>query len=341
MSDHDIHDQQGAEERAIDQALRQALEAGSEPHQLAGGEVADAAVVREYTELLGLLAYQAGADTPDPRLKAQILASLSAEAAAGMPQRALDELTLFGSGSSTDSADVTLHRHGGGFEPAEDFDPADKTLNQPSTAGDSATDSAIAPFPIPSSMPSRSSWGNYAMAAALALSLVGLGYLGALLGQQRQQIELLQARLIDSAPPEDIVQARREIATLRSRLNMVTTVARKAYPMRRVSTVSAGLEPEGIVYVCGQHQQWYLSLHGLEPATEGHEYHLWFITEQGKIDGGALLVRDDTSSEMEALSMPAGTHGFLVTLEATAPAATTDGKAESLSILLGERPINL
>ncbi len=58
------------------------------------------------------------------------------------------------------------------------------------------------------------------------------------------------------------------------------------------------------------------------------------MTEDGKVDGGVLEVRPGAPSEMEAQSMPSGTHGFLVTLE-------TPDAPEGLQILLGESPINL
>ena len=58
--------------------------------------------------------------------------------------------------------------------------------------------------------------------------------------------------------------------------------------------------PEGIVYVCGAHQQWYLSLRGLDPPAEGGEYHLWFMTE----DGSAIHICEryaDSAATMEHL----------------------------------------
>ncbi len=343
MTDHGRHDELTPEDRAIDQALRQALATGTEPRPLDGGDGVDTTTIREYTELLGLLGYEVPAETPAPHLKAQILNRISGAAASTItssPQRELDDMTLFGADPSVDSADLTLHRQTGQPE------AVDMTLNQHVAAPEATAPEATSAMPAaaqiqpPLAMPSRSSWSGYAMAAVLAISLVGLGYLGALVGQQSQQIDQLQARLGDSAPPEEVVQAQRELATLRSRLDMVTTVARKAYPMRRVNQTEAEVQPEGIVYVCGRHQQWYLSLRGLEPPAKGREYHVWFMTEQGKIDGGALDVRDDTSSEMEALSMPDGTHGFLVTLEPTGPSELSE-EPESLTILLGERAINL
>ncbi len=181
----------------------------------------------------------------------------------------------------------------------------------------------------------RSPW-RFAQAAALAASLVGLGFLSATVWQQNQRIAQLNQQVQAAASNrDDVLRARNESAALRDRLDMITTVARYAYPMRTVSTAgSAQKKPEGIVYVCGMHQQWYLSLRGLEPPAEGGEYHLWFMTDNGKIDGGIVEVRPGAPAEMESRSMPKGTRGFLVTLE-------TPEEPEGLEILLGESAINL
>ncbi len=196
--------------------------------------------------------------------------------------------------------------------------------------------SAVVPFERPAPA-NRPTW-RFAQAAVLAASLVGVGFLSATVRQQNQQIAQLknqaQASTLD---PTDILRTRDEIRTLRNRLDMVTTVARLAYPLHTVQAASpaeSARKPQGVVYVCGAHQQWYLSLHGLEPPGGGGEYHLWFMTGEGKVDGGVLDVRSDAPSEMEAQSMPAGTHGFLVTLE-------TPDEPEGLEILLGESAINL
>ncbi len=261
------------EDTAIEQAWNQVMATGSEPRLLRGGEEADPALVREYTEQLGLLPYQLAAEEPPAYLKERIL-----ECAAN--SRAPEE-----------------------------------TEAPPAT-----------PFERPARAP-RSAW-SFSQAAALAAGLVGLGFLSALAWQQNRQIAQLSNQAAASA------QAREEMRTLRDRLDMVTNVARKAYPLRTVSNTGSPEQPAGIVYVCGMHQQWYLSLRGLEPPAGGGEYHLWFMTEDGKVDGGALEVRSDTSSEMEALTMPDGTHGFLVTLE-------KPDEPEGLEILLGENAINL
>ena len=304
MSDRNYDDQ---EDHAIEQAWNQVMATGSEPRLLRGGEGTDPKLVQEYTELLGLLPYQLTTEVPPPHLKATILAR--AAEAVDSPQRPQhNDVVPIGRPAA---------RRGGSAR--------------------------------------RTMW-RLAQAAVLAACLVGLGYLNATVRQQSQQIarlnDQLQASTLDQ---NEALRARTEMLTLRSRLDMITSVARQAYPLRTVSTGGRpslahgneampgkkpmlgempGQEPEGIVYVCGMHQQWYLSLHGLEPPADGGEYHLWFMTEEGKVDGGILEVSADAAYEMESPTMPPSTRGFRVTLE-------KPNEPESLTILLGESPINL
>lgn len=291
------------EDRAIEQAWDQVMRGGSEPRLSAVGNAAESELVREYTELLGLLPYELEIETPPAHIKEAVLARAAGGYGAGAPAA-------------------------GGAEASEAMEAA-----------------PIVPFERPAarreSPVQRPIW-RYAQAAMLAASLVGLGFLSATVWQQKQQIVGLRSELAAAAlERSEILQVRQEMQTTQSRLkttesrlNMITSVARKAYPLRTVSTNDSVQRPEGIVYVCGMHQQWYLNLHGLEPPAEGGEYHLWFMTDEGKVDGGILEVHSDTSLEMESQSMPDGTHGFLVTLE-------QQDEAESLTILLGESPINL
>ncbi len=275
--------QDPAEDRAIELAWSQ-VAAGGEPALELAGEPADAALVREYTELLGLLPYELAAEAPPVRIKEQVLAR-----AAGVP-----------------AARETSTRK----------------------AADRAP---VVPFESPAPRPA---WA-FAQAAVLAASLVGLGFLSAMVWQQSRQIGQLQGQLATSFYDRgESAQMEEELHRVRSRLDMITNVARHAYPLRTVSSSDGPRQPEGIVYVCGLHQQWYLSLRDLEPPPDGGEYHLWFMTDEGKVDGGLLEVGPGATTEMEALTLPAGTRGFLVTLE-------KPDEPESLTILLGDDVINL
>lgn len=157
-----------------------------------------------------------------------------------------------------------------------------------------------APVLVPASHPAGR--GLLALAASLALCLVGLGYL---LAQTRfQQTTIAELRSAQASSLE-----------VRHHYDMVRRTARQYYPLYPVS-LSPREEPfYGRVWVCGMHQQWLLNIEGLKPAPRGHEYHFWFETEDGKVDGGVVEVTDG-EAQLSASSMPLGTKGFSVTLEA-------------------------
>ena len=90
--------------------------------------------------------------------------------------------------------------------------------------------------------------------------------------------------------------------------------------------------------MCGHHQRWYLTAQHLDPAPDDQEYHLWFMTEEGAIDAGVVEVGEGGSALLRNLTMPQGTHGFAITLEAV---GTDDGEPHGPTILRGDEPVRL
>jgi hypothetical protein len=141
-----------------------------------------------------------------------------------------------------------------------------------------------------------------------------------------------------------------QIGLLEHQLRMVTTVARHAYSLSpgEPTYVGAGAEPivheapagapRGVVYVCGHHQQYLVALQGLAEPPTGHEYHLWFVTDAGTIDGGPLAVGADHRAAKEDAHLPSGTHGFLISLEP--PGQAAPGKLGEL-VLQSHPPVRL
>lgn len=146
------------------------------------------------------------------------------------------------------------------------------------------------------------------LVAALLLCLIGVVYLTARLDRQGAELQRQSA----------------ELDTVGRRMHMITSVARYAYRLETVepTLVSAfGPQsvfeslPQGMVYVCGHHQQWILSLEHLPPPPPGREYHIQFRTDAGVVDGGVLRVDAKSRAGMEDVKLPPGTRGFSVTLE--------------------------
>jgi hypothetical protein len=188
------------------------------------------------------------------------------------------------------------------------------------------------PFPRPPGPLSAAAYrpagrGGYAMAAELALCLVGLGILLAQSRSQRSTIEALRAEQARSLQVSHYY-------------DMVRRTARQYYPLRPVSLSPNEKPYYGRVWVCGMHQQWLLNIEGLKPAPADHEYRFWFETEDGKVDGGRLEILDG-EAQLAAASMPLGTKGFSVTLEAEGgPSRKPQGRVllkarEAREIVLG------
>lgn len=195
---------------------------------------------------------------------------------------------------------------------------------------------SVAPALPPASRPAAAGrptgWSTWALAAALAFCLVGVGYLLAKTEQQRTTIAELAAQL------ESADTRLAETVRARQQLDMITRVAQHVYPMHPTPTGPRHRTPvSGKVFVCGKHQQWYLNIQGLEAPPSGYEYCLWFETAEGKVPGGIVTVRDGVA-ELSAPHMPPGTKGFAVTLER---ANTHPEEPQGDVLLLAEESISL
>lgn len=334
---------------------------GTDPSGQAASDEDDEALVASHLEALSLLAYAVEPQAPSEDLRVRVMGAAAAEPKAPRPIAVPAQAAAPTQAAAPMSAapvpagapvDVTLRQ----VTIAHD-DPGDMTLvglgagesgSGPSLdVGDvrsfrPANESSAPAEYVPPPRAANSNTPLYLLAAGLVFCLVGLGYLYGQLQTQDAQNILRQAEL-----QSQVQQAREHADSMRARVQMVTDVARTAYPMRQVSSGAVRpasrpdpgeVRPDGIVYVCGQHQRWYLSLSGFDPAPEGKVYHLWFKTADGEIDAGPLDLSADGRADVGDLSMPEGTQGFLVSLEDTTDA---DGEPHGQIILRGDQPVKL
>lgn len=178
---------------------------------------------------------------------------------------------------------------------------------------------------------------TWALAAMLVASLAGLAFFAGQVGAHRQTIEDLQAR--QAFAPDlagRLTGLEKELELTRQRLDLASSIARQVYPMRTASDDQRG--PRGVMFVCGQHQRWLLSVKGLEPAEAGFEYHLWFDTDEGPIDGGVVQVGINQLAERHAMSMPLKTNGFYLTRERADIGATAPSEER---VLVSDRAIDI
>lgn len=307
MSEYPTTEEMSREDRAIFAALERTAAGGQDtlagPRQAGPRQAgADDKLVREYLEVLGLLPYGLDPVAPAAGTKARLLAEIDGATPAEPPRQ-----------------------------------PAPATAGERTVA--EPVPSNVVPMVRPSRVlpaPSFNPW-IAALAATLAFCLVGLGYFAGRLKEQNLMLARLGAEM-RVQPGTELVALQEELSTMKRRFHMVASIARKAYHMEGVERVGNQQMPaEGVVYVCGNHQRWYLNLQGLEPPPAGKEYNLWFLTEDGMVNGGVVDVRPDASSEKDAQSMPMGTHGFAITLEVAGP----HDEPEGLMVLLGKEAVSL
>lgn len=304
-------------ERAVER-----LDSGWIPQDSVVADSGDAEI-RDHLEVLALLAYELEPEAPRPEVKNALMAKIHA---ASNPSPL---------GQGRDPVDRTLRHIVGEVAEVKDFpthvttDPGDKTL-----VGYAADVTSARPAERRSSQ-----WPTWALAAGLAFCLVGLGYLYGQVNAKNAVIALQQERLENARLLEgELERTRDDLVRMQDSLAMVATVAQTAYPLRPTAAgfEGPGRAPSGKVFVCGQHQRWYLSLNDLESAPDGREYHLWFITRDGMVDGGRFEVENGIAA-MRDLTMPDGTQGFEITLE---PAGGSDVPSGEI-VLIGDKPVNL
>ena len=289
------------DERHEDQLIEEAL-AGLERDVTAPGEPradaprgADAeTLVRLYTEVLGLVAYDAPPAAPAPELRERVLALVrgdeTMEVEPDEPQAA------------------ELHT------PPVPFPPGATLFGQPLEPPPPQRHPVAA---APYGRPARR-W-PLALAASVALACLGLSawfWLG--LEQQRAEIDSL--RVQRDRLEEQVAELEREgggeLAALRQRLGLVTSPAVEVMPLRPVEgEAAAPPRSRGVLYVAADHQHWFLSVDGLPPAGPERDYQLWFIAGGKPVPAGTFDLEAGAPASLSAPTMPAGTELAAITVE--------------------------
>lgn len=251
---------------------------------------------RLYIEVLGLMPYELAPVAPAAGARERLLAAVRGEA----PAAAAPVATA--------------------AEPARPVAPV--PIQEPRTA----------PPPPAAVRPARARRWPLALAAMLALALLGLsGWLYSQMGAQRATIAELRRQLaVESVRSEGAVAKVRQLENegfdLRQGLNLASSRAVMVSPLRPAAPPGQPpLQPDahGMLFVAADHQHWYLSLQGLQPAPAGQVYKLWFVAGR-PVGSGAFTARPGEPVDLSSQHMPAGTRGAMVTLERdpNAPAPT-------------------
>jgi len=176
--------------------------------------------------------------------------------------------------------------------------------------------------------PSRARRWPLALAATLALALLGLSaWLYSQMGAQRATIASLQRQLSSEQAKSEgaaawVRQHENESFGLRQSLKLPVLVS-SLRPVAPPGQPPLQPDAHGMLFVAADHQHWYLSLQGLQPAPEGQVYKLWFMADR-PVGSGSFTARPGEPIDLSSQQMPAGTKGAMITLERdpNAPAPT-------------------
>lgn len=245
-------------------------------------EGADAALVREYIEILGLLPAALEPEAPSPAARRRLLA---AAAASRPPENAPREPGLTG-------------------EPPEPgVTPFRRSVPPPARVG------------------ARVARWSLAAAAVFALLLFGLvGLLYGRMEQQAATIATLNERLeMLTTYERETAALRRQLEEARTRMALASSHGVEICPLRPPATRAGGPSPpqpdaRGVLYIAPD-KRWYLRLDGLEPMSGDRTYQLWFLARGGAVSGGTFTVPADTTVQLDSKGLPEGMNGVAVTVE--------------------------
>ncbi|HEV2856630.1 MAG TPA: anti-sigma factor [Thermoanaerobaculia bacterium] len=261
---------------------------GARPDEISESDT----LARLYTEVLGLMPFELEPVAPSPEARARLLSLVQ--------------------GDETQPAS----------EPSRAAQPASAPAPAVTAVPSRPSQEMRAPRPVQGTAVRRSSnrW-PLALAATLAFLMLGLSaWLYLQLGEQRQRVATLQQQLATERARADqaVAEARQIQASqldLQEKFTLVTSPAVSVSPMRPAGESPLQPGARGILFVASNHQHWYLTVNGLQPAEKGQAYKLWFLADQGAVSGGSFTAKPGTPMDLSSKHMPAGTKGVLVTLE--------------------------
>lgn len=286
------------------------LERGAGPAAVgtSRGDETEETLVRLYTEVLGLIPSELEPVTPSPGARERLLTAIGAVPAAPAPE-----------GTAPKAERQT------GARPVPVPIPAPVAQETPpapvpvSDASRPVPQAAPAPRPRRPSHEGKKSGYPLALAATLALAFAGLSaWLWQAGQEQRAEIASLRQQIeaqsqISAQAVRERQQAHAEMDKMRDQFTLVTSPAVAVRPMQAV-----GDQPDarGMLFIAPDHQHWYLSLEGLQPAPAESVYKLWWVTAQGlPLDAGSIVAEAGEKIQMGSDAMPADTRDVVITLE--------------------------
>jgi hypothetical protein len=278
-------------------------------------EAADT-LTRLYYEALGLIPSSLPPMAPHPRIKNRILAAIAEAAvppaanppAAVPPAAAVPPPLPSAGGGGTIAAPPAFPAPAGGALPEGTKGP--EGARESAAAGPAAgvrAGSRLRPW--------------LGLAAVLVLALVGVsGWLYRGLADRDAAMAGLAAereaalRRVSEAEAR-LQRSEAQADNLRKSFAVVTSPAVSVCALRPTSQMPAVAGAHGILFVAADHQHWYMSLRGLQPAGAGKVYQLWFVGAQGPVSAGTFSGDPAASWQVGSEHMPPETREVHITIE--------------------------
>jgi hypothetical protein len=165
--------------------------------------------------------------------------------------------------------------------------------------------------------PPRSNRWLLPLAASLTALFLGLStWQFYKLEEQSAMIAAISSELsAQSEQNETFVAMRTKLSTTTNRLSMITNPGVEICALRPVGADPMYPAARGILYVAPDHQNWYLSMEGLQPRPAGESYQLWFHAKEGTVDAGTFRIGSSSKMELSSETMPLDTTAVSITVE--------------------------
>ncbi len=242
---------------------------------------------RLYREAIAFLAYSLEVEKPAPQLKAELMSQTVGEST--------QEVEPIGQ-SAAPTSERPFHRPTESLGRLIESEPRAELGERLAAA----------------SGRSRRPW--MALAAVLALALVGVGFWGTFLlselAAERARLAWTEKEWKGTADA-----TRAELRALEERFALVTSPAATVFPLRCPTGHGPAATARGTLYLAPDQKSWELEIFGLAPEPAGRDYQVWFMVGELPRSAGCFNVRDGKAIFPKQGAAPPGTTSVAVTLE--------------------------
>jgi len=175
-------------------------------------------------------------------------------------------------------------------------------------------DDSMASFRYAGARRKRRRW---ALPLALAAALVAAAGLGLWVAYLQSELAALGARQAFSERQlkGELTEARSRLAAIEGSYELVTSPAVTVFPLHCPTGSGPAAAATARLYVAPDHEHWQFEIRNIRPEPQGHDYQIWFLTEQGAKSGACFNIENGEAKYKMLSPMPKDMIGVAVTLE--------------------------